>query len=249
MFQQTTTDEIDFFHLFETLWRGKWQIIIITALSLCVGFAFVTLSEKEFQSRIRLSVLAIAPSQTESGVLMHYRNAISNEATYEAYLASGDAKHLTKDDFETTEEIQGFRYQRDDKDILFSMTNQTIYIRSGDQNKIADLYGYFMHVAADETAKQLKKAKEQLAILSVLRERDTNDLSRLLDEEINLQQFISLFEGGQLQLSLSAPTFPDQIAPRTFLVLVMSILIGGFVSVMLVLLRSAIQNRRSMMSS
>ena len=247
MSQQTMTDEIDLFRLLETLWRGKWQIIIMTALSLCVGFAFVTLSEKEFQSRSHLSVLAKAPGQTETGVLLHYRNAILNEATYAPYLATSGAQHLTKDDFETTEEIQGFRYQRDDKDILFSMTHQTIFIRSGDQNKIADLSRYFAHVSTAETAKQVKKAKEELELLRTLMERDRIDLSLLLDEEMNLREFISMFEDGHSQLSLSAPTFPDQIAPRTFLVLVMSILIGGFVSVMLVLLRAAIQNRRSMM--
>ena len=249
MSQQTMTDEIDLFCLFETLWRGKWQIIIITALSLCVGFAFVTLSEREFQSNIRLSVIATAPGQTEKGVLLHYRNTISNEATYAPYLATSGAQHLTKDDFETTEEIQGFRYQRDDKDILFSMTNQTIFIRSGDQNKIADLSRYFAHVATAETAKQVKKAKEELKSVRTLMKRDTNNLGRLLDEEMNLRDFIYLFEDGDSQLSLSAPTFPDQIAPRTFLVLVMSILIGGFVSVMLVLVRAAIQNRRSIITS
>ena len=248
MSQQTMTDEIDLFQLFETLWRGKWQIIIITALSLCVGFAFVTLSEREFQSNIRLSVLATAPGQTEKGVLLRYRNAISNEATYAPYLATSGAQHLTKADFETTEEIQGFRYQRDDKDILFSMTNQTIFIRSGDQNKIADLSRYFAHVATAETAKQVKKAKEELE-LGTLMTRDKNDLSRLEDKKMNLREFIAEFEDGDSQLTLSAPTFPDQIAPRTFLVLVMSIFIGGFVSVMLVLVRAAIQNRRSIITS
>ena len=33
-------DEIDLFELFETLWRGKWKIIVTTVIATLVGIAF-----------------------------------------------------------------------------------------------------------------------------------------------------------------------------------------------------------------
>ena len=37
---QSNDDEIDLFELFETLWRGKWKIIVTTVIATLVGIAF-----------------------------------------------------------------------------------------------------------------------------------------------------------------------------------------------------------------
>ena len=38
---QSNDDEIDLFELFETLWRGKWKIIVTTVIATLVGIAFI----------------------------------------------------------------------------------------------------------------------------------------------------------------------------------------------------------------
>lgn len=37
---QLNDDEIDLFELFETLWRGKWKIIVTSVIAALVGVAF-----------------------------------------------------------------------------------------------------------------------------------------------------------------------------------------------------------------
>ena len=38
---QPNDDEIDLFELFETLWRGKWKIVVTTVIATLVGIAFI----------------------------------------------------------------------------------------------------------------------------------------------------------------------------------------------------------------
>ena len=42
-------DEIDLFELFETLWRGKWLISALVAISVLSGFVYSQLTPPKFQ--------------------------------------------------------------------------------------------------------------------------------------------------------------------------------------------------------
>lgn len=51
MDQQKYDDEIDLFELAQTIWRGKWTVVIITAVFVIIGVAYSLLAQQQWASK------------------------------------------------------------------------------------------------------------------------------------------------------------------------------------------------------
>ena len=203
-------DEVDLFELFETLWRGKWLISALVAISVLSGFVYLQLAQPKFEVSVSFAVklYSVSAQQTCGGKVFCIELMEDLESNWN--LTDKNSKLALSTEVPLSVKTY---------DDVFDKLSQTI------TNQI-------YNEALDEVT--LIKTELNDALMST--ERVANNI-------LNATRIIKAIDSGQKAISFGFVAI-KKTSPKVPLVLALSILLGGMIGVVFVLVKNTIRKRK-----
>ena len=209
-------DEIDLFELFETLWRGKWLISAFVAISVMSGFVYSQLAQPKF--KVSVSFAANLYSVSAQQICGRNVNCIVGETGKQLMVNLDSDWNLIKHNSNlvlSTEAPLNVKTYND----VFDKLNQTI------TNQI-------YNEALDEVT--LIKTELNDALMST---------ERVATNILNATRIIKAIDSGQKAILFGSVAI-KKTSLKVSLVLALSILLGGMIGVVFVLVKNTIRKRK-----
>ena len=203
-------DEVDLFELFETLWRGKWLISALVAISVLSGFVYLQLAQPKFEVSVSFAVklYSVSAQQTCGGKVFCIELMEDLESNWN--LTDKNSKLALSTEVPLSVKTY---------DDVFDKLSQTI------TNQI-------YNEALDEVT--LIKTELNDALMST--ERAATNI-------LNARRIIKAIDSGQKAISFGFVAI-KKTSPKVPLVLALSILLGGMIGVVFVLVNNSIRKRK-----
>ena len=253
-------DEIDFFEFFETLWDGKWLITAFVAIAVLLGGSFILLKDAEFESKIFYSVDTLPPFYEKdkgSKASADFNNKFYSVSVFEEWKQNNSNTTLLFEDFRATKVVDGFVLSKNEDDKLVTLEYEKkggskgssfVLIKSNQLPILDDFFEYTTYINELLKVDYLDRAKEELKIIEarfkVMNRADSN----IVDTVLSIDRYIVSAEKGASVLAIDRPTLPKKVSPKSSLILVMSIVLGGMVGVFFILVRNANTKRKKQLA-
>ena len=208
-------DELDLFELFETLWRGKWLISAFVAISVMSGFVYSQLAQPKFE--VSVSFAAKLYSVSAQQICGQNVGCIVGETSKQLMENLDSDWNLIKKSnlVLSTEAPLNVKTYND----VFDKLNQTI------TNQI-------YNEALDEVT--LIKTALNDALMST---------EQVATNILNATRIIKAIDSEQKAISFGSVAI-KKTSPKVPLVLALSILLGGMIGVVFVLVKNTIRKRK-----
>ena len=209
-------DEIDFFELFETIWLGKWLISAFVAISVMSGFVYSQLAPPKFKVSVSFAIKLYSISDQQ--ICGRSVNCIVGE-TNKQLMENLDSNWNLKDKdsklvLSTEAPLNVKTY-----DDVFDKLNQTI------TNQI-------YNEALDEVT--LIKTELNDALMNT---------ERVATNILNATRIMKAIDSGQKVISFDSVAI-KKISPKVPLILALSIVLGGMIGIIFVLVNNSIRKRK-----
>ena len=251
---QAHDDEIDLFELFEILWSGKWLIAGFTALSILVAGGFLALNEAKYESKIIIKFENIPPFYQSDKVLFDFEKLFYSPEIFGDWKKGSGNTSINFEDLRKTENVDGFELSKEPKDLLTLFRTEkksvnSILIRSGQPDVLNGLLNYTDYVKNLLRNNYILRAKNELNIIEGRFDNlSASGTNNIIETLLSVDRFIASLENGGDVLTIEIPTIPKKVSPKTKLVLALSIVLGGMIGAVFVLVRSAITKRKDQLT-
>lgn len=262
-------DEIDLIELFSNLWDGKWAIVSATLIALCLGGAYSVFKERthivSYQSTIAFSVRNFPPfykaneANEANGIFLDFRALFHSKPVFEAWKARNAEAKIDFSDISLTKVVDGVELAANPK--LVSLEGDGLKVNTNDLQMLDSFHRYLGSVNETLTRQYIVRTQADVKdIEQRFKELWSSDdalqdqvlsLLRHADKVRKLDYYVDRAETGAARvLEISRPTYPivTSTAPKTNLILALSIVLGVFFGAAYVLLRNAFRQRKETVS-
>lgn len=259
-------DEIDLIELFAKLWDGRWAIVSATLIALCIGGANSVFKERthivKYQSTIAFSLRNIPPfyeANEANAIFLDFRGLFHSKPVFEAWKAKNSEAKIDFSDISLTKVVDGVELASNPK--LVTLEANGLKVNTNDLQVLDSFHLYLG--ALNETLTRQYVARTEAYITNIeqrFKEFWSSD-DALQDQVLSLlhhgdtvrklNYYVDRAETGAARvLEISRPTYPivTSTAPKTNLILALSIVLGVFFGAAYVLLRTAFRHRRETVS-
>jgi LPS O-antigen subunit length determinant protein (WzzB/FepE family) len=215
MNENYNNDEIDLFDLFESLWGGKRLIGCLVVISTLLGFGYTQLSQPVYRASATysLNVYSVASQQVCGGGDQMKCVSEVMEQVLSDYLVDSWEVSSKSVSLSTVNPLSPTTYETQLKEY-----NQktTAFVKA--------------------------KALAELQVIENISNDSLLSTERVATNMLNAKRIIQSIDSGQSVISFG-PVEIAKVAPRSSRILAISIVLGGMVGCVIVLLRNAIRNR------
>ncbi|MBP6861025.1 MAG: hypothetical protein KBC57_01550 [Neisseriaceae bacterium] len=260
-------DEIDLFELFSVLWRKKIFIVVITSMFMLLGFAYTKIATPVWHSEAK-----VIPAKVKD--LGLYAKIISVEKYYNFVVAmDGTKQRLDKDinvdawldnNLKTylnlmatsananakAENVKAGKGKGDDVVSFEQDPSKAFYIVKHTGGSAEEAQTKLTEVLAGFNGSYLNRLLQN-KVDTLIDERDLLTKEGIqYDSNLNALSYLGDIEAenikGTIYTYLEKPTLEQsKDKPKGLIILILSMLVGGFIACSIVLLQNAIQKRRS----
>ena len=256
---QVQDDEIDLFELFQNLWDGKWLIsgFVAAAVLLCGGLIFVKEKNKAlplYESKLFFSVDTLPPFYTNDNALTDFHKKFHSINVFENWKKRGGNISITFEDFITTKVVDGFVLSRDKSQRLATLVltergDSFVLVKSKQLPVLEDFFKYANYINELLKNEYVVLSNKELEIINSRIKEDQLTLDNEIVQTIrSIDRYIVAADKGANVLAIQRPTMPKIIQPKQqsspSLILAMSVVLGGMVGAMYVLISNAIRKRK-----
>ena len=208
-------DEIDLFDLFETLWGGKWLIGCLVVISTLLGFGYTQLSQPVYRASATYSVNVYSVVGQQICGVQDQMKCLSKqmEQVVSDHLVDGWAASGESVSLSTVIPSPLAAYETQLKE---SSQRTTAFIKA---KALAEI-----------------QAIESISVTSLL------STEHVATNMLSAKRIIQSIDRGQSVISFG-PVGIAKVAPRSSIILAISIVLGGMVGCAIVLLRDTIRKR------
>ena len=246
---QTYDDAIDLFELFQVLWDGKWLITTFVVLAFLLGGGFILSKDKVYESEVVYSIEAIPPFYGRGKASYDFQKKFYSIDVFKEWKKNKDDSPLVFDDFSKTEVIDGFVLSKDEDETLAVIKDSaSILVKSNQLPILNDFYNYAEHINLLLKDEYVSRANDELKIIETRFKDLSSAESSIIQTVLSIDRYISLAEHGDNVLSIERPSVPKKVAPKSSLILALSLVLGGFMGAAYVLIMNAIKTRREQLA-
>ena len=263
---QLNDDEIDLFELFETLWRGKWFISGFVAISVLLGGGFLFITTPNYESKLVFLVENAPPFYETEMVESDFKKLFYSKSSFEGWKSENAQSELVFEEFNITEVINGFTFVKEERGLLVNIVEEksssALVVKTNKPSLLNEFFRYTSHINNLLTSEYVKRAEDEIKIIdsrfqSLMMSNISfgNDMTNIdryiafakkdLSTSLNLDRYIVSANKGIKVISLSRPTFPKKISPNNKLTLALSVVLGGMIGAMYVLVSNSIRKRKA----
>jgi len=246
---QTYDDEIDLFELFQVLWGGKWLISTFVVLAFLLGGGFILSKDKAYESKVVYSIDNIPPFYNDNKASTDFQKKFYSIDVFNEWKKSNENTSLVFEDFSKTEVIDGFVLSKDDGATLAVIKDSaSILVKSNQLPILNDFYKYAEHINVLLKVEYVSRAKDELKIIETRFKDLSSADSSVVQTVLSIDRYIASAENGDNALSVQRPSVPKKVAPKSSLILALSLVLGGFIGAAYVLIMNAIKTRREQLA-
>lgn len=242
-------DEIDLVELFETLWDGKWLISAFVAIAVLLGGGFLLLKDAVYGSKVIYTVDAIPPFYDAYKASTDFQKKFYSVSVFEEWKQNNSNTSLVFEDFSATEVVDGFILSKNEDEQLATLASKKksgsfLFVKSNQLPILNDFFDYAIHISGLLKDEYVVRAKEELRIIEArFKDLGTAD-SNIVNTGLSIDRYIVSAEKGASVLAIQRPTMPKKVSPKSPLILAMSLVLGGMLGVIFILVRNAITKRK-----
>ena len=246
---QTYDDEIDLFELFQVLWGGKWLISTFVVLAFLLGGGFILSTDKAYESKLVYSIDNIPPFYNDDKASTDFQKKFYSIDVFNEWKKSNENTSLVFKDFSKTEVIDGFVLSKDEGATLAVIKDSaSILVKSNQLPILNDFYEYAEHINVLLKVEYVSRAKDELKMIETrFKDLSSADTS-VVQTVLSIDRYIVSAESGDNVLSVQRPSVPKKVAPKSSLILALSLVLGGFIGAAYVLIMNAIKTRREQLA-
>ena len=258
---QVQDDEIDLFELFQTLCDGKRLISAFVAIAFLLGGGFLLSKDAVYQTKIFLSVDSSVPLNKKPITLkpfqqkfyIDFQSKFFAEKLFEDWKESNSNTSLVFEELSTTEVVDGFVLLKNESEQLVSfeldkVDDTFILVNTNRLPLVLDVFKYANHINEMLTRDYANQAKNDLKNAEVLIKKGGAVDGSALENLLSVKRFIDEVEKGANVLIIQRPTMPEKVSPKSSIILVMSLVLGGMIGVVFILARNAITKRKEQLA-
>lgn len=247
-------DEINLFELFEKLWEGKWRISVFVVIAVLLGGGFWLLKDPAYESKLIYSVKNIPTYYSESKVLNDFKYKFYSITVFEEWKQSNIDTSLDFEDISFTKVVDGFKFSKDENDGLVKMISEKkgdsfLLIKSNHIPILDDIYKYAVHINKLLNNEYVDNAQKELKIIYKSFDNFNDIDSAFLENILPAIRYLSLAEKEAGVFAVQRPTIPRKVSPKSSVILTLSVVLGGMVGAMYVLILNAIRKRKEYLAS
>lgn len=244
-----THDEIDLFELFQVLWGGKWIISTFVVLAFLLGGGFILVKDKVYESKVVYSIDTIPPFYGGGKASSDFQKKFYLIDVFKEWKKNNDNTSLVFDDFSKTEVIDGFVLSKDEGDTLAVLKDSaSILVKSNQLPILNDFFNYAEYINLLLKDEYVSRANDELKIIETRFKDLSSAESSIIQTVLSIDRYIASAENGDNVLSIERPTAPKKVAPKSSLILALSLVLGGFIGAAYVLIMNAIKTRREQLA-
>ena len=242
---QTYDDEIDLFELFQVLWNGKWLISTFVVLAFLLGGGFILSEDKVYESEVVYSIDTIPPFYSANKASTDFQKKFYSIDVFKEWKKNNDNISLVFEDFSKTEVIDGFVLSKDEGATLAVIKDSApILVKSNQLPILNDFYNYAEHINLLLKDEYVSRSNDELKIIETRFKDLSSAESNVVQTVLSIDRYITSAENGDNVLSIERPSVPKKVAPKSSLILALSLVLGGFMGAAYVLIMNAIKTRR-----
>ena len=219
-------DEIDFFELFETLWRGKWLICAFVAISVLSGFVYSQLTPPKFEVSVSFVVKLYSVSAQQ--ICDNNVGCIVDE-TNKQLMENLDSNWNLKDKDSKLVLIKG-KYSK-----LVLSTEAPLNVKTYD-----DVFDKLNQTITNQI---YNEALDEVTLIKTELNDALMSTERVATNILNATRIIKAIDSGQKAISFGSVAI-KKTSPKVPLTLALSILLGGMIGVVFVLVKNTIRKRK-----
>jgi uncharacterized protein involved in exopolysaccharide biosynthesis len=270
--QSPYDDEIDLWELWETIWEGRWLIVVITGAFIIGGITYALLAPERYRADV---VLAPAEKKSIGGALGQFSGLAAlagvdipragEQEPVAVLKSSGFSRSFIEDMKLETLIMEGEAFQGEQPDVRDAVRVFNQKIRSVSEDKKTGLVTLSIRWKDPETAASwanllVERLNDRLRNQALAEsERNVAYLQREIaaSSVVSLQQSMGRVLEGEMQklmLARGNEEFAFKVidravppkqrdAPKRALIAIVSLLAGGFLGILAVFIRKAIANR------
>jgi LPS O-antigen subunit length determinant protein (WzzB/FepE family) len=246
---QTYDDEIELFEFFQVLWNGKWLISAFVALAFLLGGGFILSKDKVYESKVVYSIDTIPPFYGGNKASTDFQKKFYSIDVFNEWKKNKDNTSLLFDDFSKTEVLDGFVLTKDEGEPLAVIKDSTsILVKSNQLPILNDFYNYAEYINLLLKDEYVSRANDELKIIETRFKDLSSAESSIIQTVLSIDRYIASAEKGDNVLSIERPSTPKKVAPKSSLILALSLVLGGFIGAAYVLIMNAIKTRREQLA-
>ena len=246
---QTYDDEIDLFELFQVLWDGKWLISAFVALAFLLGGGFILSKGKVYESKLVYSIDTIPPFYDGDKASSDFQKKFYSIDVFKEWKKNKDNTSLLFEDFSKTDVIDGFVLTKDEGEQLAVIKDSaSILVKSNQLPILNDFYNYAEYINLLLKDEYVTRAKVELQLIETRFKDLLSAESSIIQTVLSIDRYIASAEKGENVLSIERPSVPKKVAPKSSLILALSLVLGGFMGAAYVLIMNAIKTRREQLT-
>ena len=245
-------DEIDLFEFFQTLWNGKWLISAFVAIAVLLGGGFLLSKDALFESKLIYSVNTIPPFYKDTKVSTDFKQKFYSNSVFKDWKESNSNASIVFEDFSATEVVDGFVMSKDGGQLATLASEKKgrffVLVKSDQLPILDDFFKYTTHINATLKKDYIQRAKEELNIIEARYKDISNADNSMISNILSIDRYIVSAEKGANVLTFQRPTIPKKVSPKSSPILAMSVVLGGLVGVLFILIRNAVTKRKEQLA-
>lgn len=244
---QVQDNKFDLFEFFQILWDGKWLISTFVATAVLLGGGFLLSKDVVYESKVIYSVDTLPSFYGKAKALKDFQNKFYSVSVFDEWKQNNNSTTLVFDDFSAIDVVDGFEFSKNEDEQLVTFQNKVgsfVLVKSNHLPLLDDVYKYASHINALIKDEYVFRAKEELTIIET-RFKDLSAVdNNIVDTLLLTDRYIFSVKNGASVFAIQRPTIPKKVSPKSSLILALSIVLGGMVGALFVLLRKAIAKRK-----
>ena len=245
---QVQQDEIDLFDLFQMLWQGKWQISISVAIAVLLSGCFLALKDAVFESKLIYSIDTIPPFYSKDRAKTDFKKKFYSVSVFKDWKQNNSNTSIVFEDFSMTQVIDGYVLSKDKSKQLVELASKKqvlfVLVKSNKLPILDEFFRYALHINSILQKEYIQRAKEELNIIETRFKDFSTANDSIIANILSIDRYVATAENGAEVYSIQPPTMPEKVSPKSFLIVAMSVVLGGLIGIMYLLILNAIRKRK-----
>jgi hypothetical protein len=241
-------EEVDFFELFQKLWKSKLLITAFMSIAFLLGSIFLLNKDNAYQSSIPSSFNNIPPFLDNARVSTDFKEKLFSKNTFENWKKNYGNTLLKFDDINPVKTVNGYLFSKLEGESLITLKIAkksrkdtslliTLNIYTNNFPVINDFFKYVNYTNDILKNDYVLMANNEISSLKI-------DFAEHISTLLSVNRYKVDAENGANPLSFQRPTMPINTSIKPHIILILSVILGGILGVIFVFIKNAISARQ-----
>ena len=239
-------DDIDLYNFLEKLWKEKWVIVCFIIVFVSFGGIFTFFKTPSHESKMIYTVETLPPFYPSEKAISDFNRMFYEKTNFDKWKNENNDSLLTFDNITKTVNINGVLLSKDENEMLAHLQQKQdktrIIIKSKNIMLLNNIFDYAYYTNKKLNNEYVLRSKEELKIIEARFINFSTANDALVSKILGIDRFIVAINKGANVINFERPTLPAKTSPKSFLIILLSAILGCIISIFYIFIPEAIRN-------